>query len=123
MEKTDVLHFFLMLGSLELGQAYAVDTLTLTQRTMLTDMRDYGIVYQRKASSDRFYPTRLATTLTSESGGLRSASQTMDMATGADKADDEGKGFVIVETNYRVYAYTSNDPPPPKSAQQHQHQC
>ncbi|KAH8145083.1 uncharacterized protein LAJ45_10863 [Morchella importuna] len=108
MEKTDVLHFFLMLGSLELGQAYAIKTLTLTQRTMLTDMRDYGIVYQRKASSDRFYPTRLATTLTSESGGLRSASQTMDVATGADKADDEGKGFVIVETNYRVYAYTNS---------------
>lgn len=106
MEKTEVLHFFLMLGSLELGQAYSVETLTITQRAMLNDMRDYGIVYQRKKSSDRFYPTRLATTLTSESGGLRSASATMNAAMG-DKEADGGKGFVIVETNYRVYAYTS----------------
>lgn len=106
MEKTDVLHFLLMLGSLELGQAYSVRTLTATQRTMLADLRDYGIVYQRKAASDRFYPTRLATTLTSESGGLRSASATMNAAMG--EKDDGGKGFVIVETNYRVYAYTNS---------------
>lgn len=108
MEKTDVLHFLLMLGSLELGQAYSVNTLTVTQRTMLADLRDYGIVYQRKAASDRFYPTRLATTLTSESGGLRSASATMKAAMGSGEKDDAGKGFVIVETNYRVYAYTNS---------------
>lgn len=109
MEKTDVLHFLLMLGSLELGQAYSVNTLTVTQRAMLADLRDYGIVYQRKAASDRFYPTRLATTLTSEAGGLRSASATISAATGdKDVFSEAGKGFVIVETNYRVYAYTNS---------------
>jgi transcription initiation factor TFIIH subunit 4 len=51
MEQTDVLHFLLMLGSLELGQAYSVDTLTQTQRLMLADLRDYGIVYQRKVGA------------------------------------------------------------------------
>lgn len=105
MEQTDVLHFLLMLGSLELGQAYSVNTLTETQKLMLADLRDYGIVYQRKSSSDRFYPTRLATTLTSESGGLRSASASMSSAMVKDA--EEGKGFIILETNYRVYAYTS----------------
>lgn len=48
MEKTDVLHFLLMLGSLDLGRAYAVETLTQTQKSMLADLRDYGVVYQRK---------------------------------------------------------------------------
>ncbi|KAG0635077.1 transcription factor Tfb2-domain-containing protein [Tuber brumale] len=106
MEQTDVLHFLLMLGSLELGQAYSVNTLTETQKLMLADLRDYGIVYQRKSSSDRFYPTRLATTLTSESGGLRSASASMSSA--MIKDTEEGKGFIILETNYRVYAYTDS---------------
>ncbi|PUU82205.1 transcription factor Tfb2-domain-containing protein [Tuber borchii] len=106
MEQTDVLHFLLMLGSLELGQAYSVNTLTETQKLMLADLRDYGIVYQRKSSSDRFYPTRLATTLTSESGGLRSASASMSSAMVKDA--EEGKGFIILETNYRVYAYTNS---------------
>jgi len=106
MEQTDVLHFLLMLGSLELGQAYSVNTLTETQKLMLADLRDYGIVYQRKSSSDRFYPTRLATTLTSESGGLRSASASMSSAMVKDV--EEGKGFIILETNYRVYAYTNS---------------
>ena len=50
MDHTDVLHFLLMLGSLELGQAYSVDTLTQTQKLMLADLRDYGIVYQRKVN-------------------------------------------------------------------------
>lgn len=50
MEKTDVLHFLLMLGSLDLGQAYSVATLTKTQSIMLRDLRDYGIVYMRKVA-------------------------------------------------------------------------
>jgi transcription initiation factor TFIIH subunit 4 len=64
MDKVDVLHFLFMLGSLELGQDYSLATLTATQIQMLEDLRDFGIVYQRKSSSKRFYPPPLATTLT-----------------------------------------------------------
>ncbi|KAI5778904.1 transcription factor Tfb2-domain-containing protein [Geopyxis carbonaria] len=111
MEKTDVLHFLLMLGSLDLGQAYSVATLTKTQSIMLRDLRDYGIVYMRKLTSDRFYPTRLATTLTSDVSGLRSANEGLSaaMATNDNTGGAPGdKGFIIIETNYRVYAYTSS---------------
>ncbi|KAI5815602.1 transcription factor Tfb2-domain-containing protein [Pyronema omphalodes] len=112
MEKTDVLHFLLMLGSLELGQAYSVATLTQTQKMMLTDLRDYGVVFQRKSTSDRFYPTRLATTLTSDVTGLRTAAAAFSHAITApskEPSDDpEERGFIIIETNYRVYAYTSS---------------
>ncbi|KAF8246286.1 transcription factor Tfb2 [Wilcoxina mikolae CBS 423.85] len=116
MEKTDVLHFLLMLGSLGLGQAYSVATLTQTQKKMLRDLRDYGVVYQRKDNSDRFYPTRLATTLTSDVTGLRTAAASFSnaitaTATSAAQTQDpsEDRGFIIIETNYRVYAY-SNSP-------------
>ncbi|TGZ84132.1 putative TFIIH and nucleotide excision repair factor 3 complexes subunit [Ascodesmis nigricans] len=121
MEKTDVLHFLLMLGSLDLGRAYAVETLTQTQKSMLADLRDYGVVYQRKTTSDCFYPTRLATTLTSDSSGLRSVSESFNAALtvhdpsasttippAPSSLGPVEKGFIMIETNYRIYAYTSS---------------
>ena len=104
MDSVDVLSFLFMLGSLELGQDYSKATLTPTQLHMLDDLSDFGIVYQRSSTSTRFYPTRLATTLTSDSGALRS------VAAGFDNAlrTVDGKGFIVIETNYRVYAYTTS---------------
>ena len=104
MDSVDVLSFLFMLGSLELGQDYSLATLTQTQIQMLDDLRDFGIIYQRKSSSRRFYPTRLATTLTSDAGALRSVSAGFDNAF----RSGDGKGFIIIETNYRIYAYTSS---------------
>jgi hypothetical protein len=48
-------------------------------------------------SSRRFYPTRLATTLTSSSPPLPTS-------TGPSSGPKEG--FIVLETNYRIYAYT-----------------
>ena len=104
MEIVDVLSFFFMLGSLELGQSYSKANLTPTQIQMLHDLVDYGLVYEISSSS-LFYPTRLATTLTSDAGALRSTvSSTISSAT----ADNSTNGFVVIETNYRIYAYTSS---------------
>ena len=51
MDPVDVLHFLFMLGSLELGQDYSTSMLTDTQHTMLQDLREYGIVFQRKVQN------------------------------------------------------------------------
>ncbi|KAL9122844.1 MAG: hypothetical protein Q9187_000601 [Circinaria calcarea] len=104
MDSVDVLSFLFMLGSLELGQDYSKATLTPTQLQMLEDLGDFGIVYQSSPTSTRFYPTRLATTLTSDAGALRSASAGFDNAL----RSADGKGFIVIETNYRIYAYTSS---------------
>ncbi|KAI9784877.1 MAG: RNA polymerase II transcription factor B 52 kDa subunit [Candelina submexicana] len=104
MDPVEVLSFLFMLGSLELGQDYSTRTLTSTQTQMLDDLSDYGIVYRRSQSSTRFYPTRLATTLTSDAGALRSVSAGFDSAL----RSGDGKGFIVIETNYRIYAYTSS---------------
>lgn len=106
MDRVDVLSFLFMLGSLELGQAYSKANLTETQLQMLLDLRDFGIIYQDNPDSDRYYPTRLATTLTSDTNALRSASAGFDNALGSSTTND--KGFVVIETNYRLYAYTSS---------------
>lgn len=100
MDEVDVLSFLFMLGSLELGLPYSKTNLTPTQTQMLQDLGDFGILYL-PPDSDRFYPTRLATTLTSDAGGLRSSS----LASTA----ENNRGFIVIETNYRVYAYTSSN--------------
>jgi len=92
-----------MLSSLELGRAYDTGTLSSSQRHMLSHLRDFGLVYL--PNDFQFCPTRLATTLTSDSGALRSVSAGFDAASSAAAAS---KGFIIIETNYRLYAYTSS---------------
>ncbi|KDN50836.1 RNA polymerase II transcription factor B subunit 2 [Tilletiaria anomala UBC 951] len=98
MDLVEVMSFLFMLGSLELGRDYSTEELSETQLHMLEDFRDYGLVYQRAGSSRRFYPTRLATSLTSNASPIVNS---------IDEAHEE-KGYIILETNYRVYAYTSN---------------
>ncbi|KAB5590646.1 RNA polymerase II transcription factor B subunit 2 [Ceratobasidium theobromae] len=82
-------------------QEYSCDNLSLTQNAMMTDLKDYGIVYVPYNSNKSFYPTRLATTLSSSLPPLPSSIS----STGNNPAD---RGFIILETNYRLYAYTDN---------------
>ncbi|KIK58083.1 hypothetical protein GYMLUDRAFT_228371 [Collybiopsis luxurians FD-317 M1] len=98
MDLVEVLTFFFMLSTMELGKEYLTENLSQTQKAMLDDLRDYGLIWQRKASSRRFSPTRLATTLTSSSPSLPTS-------VGASSSQ---QGFIVLETNYRVYAYTDN---------------
>lgn len=109
MDSVDVLSFLFMLGSLELGQSYSKATLTPTQSQMLLDLGDFGIILQPTPDSPSFYPSRLATTLTSDAGALRSSALANVSPNALTSASSDGsKGFIVVETNYRVYAYTSS---------------
>ncbi|CAK7902641.1 general transcription and DNA repair factor IIH subunit Tfb2p [[Candida] anglica] len=127
MDPVDVLNFIFILGSLELGKSYTVSSLSTTQVNMLADLKDYGLIYQRASNSGRFYPTRLATTLTSESSALKSPARAMDQALesatsqqpSADQSDDAAttsisgpasaaQGSIILETNFKIYAYTNS---------------
>ncbi|KDR78688.1 hypothetical protein GALMADRAFT_244190 [Galerina marginata CBS 339.88] len=99
MDLVEVLGFIFMLSTMELGREYSTENLSGTQKAMLEDLRDYGLIWQRKSSSRRFSPTRLSTTLTSSSPPLPTS-------TGTSSGPQEG--FIILETNYRVYAYTDN---------------
>ncbi|KAJ3555340.1 hypothetical protein NM688_g2633 [Phlebia brevispora] len=100
MDLVEVLSFLFMLSTMELGRDYSVEHLSPTQVAMLEDLRDYGIIWQRRPQSKRFSPTRLATTLTSSSPPLPTAS--------GGGSQGQNQGFIILETNYRLYAYTDN---------------
>ncbi|SCV05746.1 LANO_0H14268g1_1 [Lachancea nothofagi CBS 11611] len=133
MDPVDVLNFIFMLGALELGKAYSDTNLSDTQKIMLQDMRDYGLVFQKASNTSKFYPTRLAAMLTSDSMSIRSASSAMNsvlsQGTSTNAATDETPtadidpetgqvgtiaqnipdGAVILETNFKIYSY-SNSP-------------
>ncbi|KAI9051219.1 hypothetical protein LZ554_005321 [Drepanopeziza brunnea f. sp. 'monogermtubi'] len=105
LESVEVLSFLFMLGSLELGKSYSTATLTASQRAMLKYLVDFGLVYSPSSTPQQFFPTRLSTTLTSDASALRSVSAGFDEAL---KSESGTKGFIIIETNYRLYAYTNS---------------
>ncbi|KAF9979122.1 RNA polymerase II transcription factor B 52 kDa subunit [Modicella reniformis] len=114
MDLVEVLTFFFQLGSLELGNDYSSETLTPTQTHLLEDLKAYGIVYQRKRGSRRFYPTRLATTLTSGTPVMlgshtNAAKHSAAASRKTEEEEEDDHGFIIMETNYRMYAYTVVD--------------
>ncbi|TQV97829.1 hypothetical protein V2A60_006448 [Cordyceps javanica] len=121
----DMLSFLFVLASLELGRAYDTNALTEQRRDMLPALADFGLVYIPPQKRSMFFPTRLATTLTSgASSSLRSISDGVAAATSAalsssaPSSQDRGggplgssgdqAGAIVVETNYRLYAYTQS---------------
>ncbi|KAI1387632.1 transcription factor Tfb2 [Hypoxylon trugodes] len=104
MDSVDMLSFFFLLASLEFGRAYSTDALTENRRNMLPNLIDFGLIYIPQHNTHQFFPTRLATTLTSNETALRSVSAGFSAATGANN-EDQDKCTVILETNFRMYAY------------------
>lgn len=108
MNPVDVLNFIFLLGSLELGQGYNINMLSKTQLIMLDDLQDYGLIYHEKGNKS-FYPTRLATSLTSESSSFKNASTAIDQEISQPRNDKSTNvGSIIIETNFKIYCYTSS---------------
>ena len=61
----------------------------------LQHLREFGLVYQRKRTSGRFYPTSLALNIA-----------TGNTSTVTSAARD---GYIVLETNYRLYAYSTSN--------------
>lgn len=113
-QSVDMLSFLFVLASLELGRAYDTDALAEERKNMLPFLVDIGLIFIPSHKPQQFFPTRLATTLTSSSSALRTVSEgfaavtTQDSAGAAAAAPSGQRGSIILETNYRLYAYTSN---------------
>ncbi|KAI0105133.1 transcription factor Tfb2-domain-containing protein [Nemania sp. FL0031] len=117
LDSVDMLTFFFLLASLELGRAYDTDALTEARRNMLPNLVDFGLVYIPPANPRQFFPTRLATTLTSSettlrsvSAGFAAAGNPSSAADGSSSAGESGedKSAIILETNFRLYAYVNS---------------
>ncbi|XP_064457313.1 general transcription factor IIH subunit 4-like [Ornithodoros turicata] len=92
MDLVECLTFLFQLSFLTLGRDYSTEGMSESLLLFLQHLREFGLVYQRKRRSGRFYPTRLAINLAS---GLKNA-----------RLNTADSGYIVVETNYRVYAYT-----------------
>jgi len=94
MSLVECLSFLFQLSFSQLGKDYSTDGMSQSLLTFLQHLREFGLVYQRRRTAGRFYPTRLALNIAS-----RDTTSIQSQAT---------EGFIIVETNYRVYAYTDS---------------
>ncbi|KAH8378824.1 hypothetical protein KR009_001670 [Drosophila setifemur] len=101
MPLPDCLSMLFQLSFSTLGRDYSSDGMNKQMLDFLQHLREFGLVYQRKRKEGRFYPTRLALNVTS-----KEAVVTATVATDEDAAQDTG--YIVVETNYRVYAYTDS---------------
>lgn len=129
MDKVEVLSFIFFVASLELGLAYSTSSFTPNQLAILHSLSSLGIIYQPPPTSTTkevtlFYPTRLATSLTSTSAATLSTTSTTlgsslqqnsalsashtHNSTTPSSTSAASPGFIIIETNYRLYAYTSS---------------
>ncbi|XP_011494040.1 PREDICTED: general transcription factor IIH subunit 4 [Ceratosolen solmsi marchali] len=96
LDLVECLTFLFQLNFSTLGKDYSTQGMMSGLLTFLQHLREFGLVYQRKRKAGRFYPTRLA----------------LNIATGQNKPlsrDLEKERYIVVETNYRVYAYTNSN--------------
>ncbi|XP_046845496.1 general transcription factor IIH subunit 4-like [Xenia sp. Carnegie-2017] len=89
--------WYFMLKCLDMAKDYPTDNMTESQLHFLQHLREIGLVFQRKRKSRRYYPTHLVINLASASTGVSTTSN-----------DGTAEGYIMVETNYRVYVYTDS---------------
>ena len=102
-DATSAISFLLRLSFQRPGRAYAMTgVLSDTEQDVVRDLTHLGLLYTFEANKKWYYvPTLLSSGLSS--GGFAGDGDG-ERAGGAASAE----GHIIVETNYRVYAYTSS---------------
>ncbi|MCO5565017.1 hypothetical protein L7F22_018687 [Adiantum nelumboides] len=95
INNVELIRFLLELGFHVVGQPYNRDTLSSTEQTVLEELKVLGLVQLQQGMKHRwFIPTKLATNLATSLSDVSGRYQS--------------EGFIIIETNFRLYAYTSS---------------
>eukprot|EP00808_Paulinella_micropora_P027016 g34080.t1 len=91
----EALQILFKLSFMKVGQDYSREehVLTPTQQEVLRHLASLGLIYVRKEKERRYYPTHLALNLSS---------------TIAPQSALHQKGFIIVESSFKVYAFTTS---------------
>nr|CAD7455154.1 unnamed protein product [Timema tahoe] len=95
LDLVDCLTFLFQLSFSTISKDYSTEGMSEGLLVFLQHLREFGLVYQRKRKAGRFYPTRLA----------------LNIVSGQNKSQTElnRDGYIVVETNYRIYAYTDSN--------------
>jgi len=108
-EPIDMLSFLFFLASMDLGRAYDTNALPEKRKNMLPFLADIGLVYVPSHKPQQYFLTRLATNLINSSTSVRTIAEGFAASTAIGSAlSAPQKGTIIVETNFRIYAYTTN---------------
>ncbi|GAM18172.1 hypothetical protein SAMD00019534_013470 [Acytostelium subglobosum LB1] len=102
--RKEALTFLFKLSFLTLGKGYHVGELTKDQINLLMDLKQFGLVFIRSERSDIFYPTRLVISLTTG----KTVTVMNDVSQQELTISQKEMGYIILETNFRVYAYTTS---------------
>ncbi|PIA44014.1 hypothetical protein AQUCO_01800227v1 [Aquilegia coerulea] len=93
VDTADLISFLLELSFHVSGEAYNINTLNEFQRNVIKDLADLGLLkLQQGRKESWFIPTKLVTNLSVTLSDSSSRKQ----------------GFVVVETNFRTYAYSAS---------------
>nr|XP_043626477.1 general transcription and DNA repair factor IIH subunit TFB2 isoform X2 [Erigeron canadensis] len=93
VDSADLISFLLELSFHVTGEAYNMNTLSDIQRTTVKDLADLGLIKLQQGMTDSwFIPTKLATNL----------------SISLSDASSRKEGYVVVETNFRLYAYSTS---------------
>ncbi|KAH8947288.1 hypothetical protein BDL97_11G032600 [Sphagnum fallax] len=96
----ELIGFLLELGFHTVGEAYSVGALTTPLQKVLEELAALGLVQLQKGMKEQWYiPTKLASNLSA------SLSESSDMQSSEVLGT---QGCIVVETNFRVYAYTAS---------------
>lgn len=98
---SECLSMLFQLSFSTLGRDYSTEGMSESLLLFLQHLREFGLVYQRKRKAGRFYPTRLALNISSKQSAVAAITSENECA--------QERCNIIVETNYRVYAYTDSN--------------
>ncbi|XP_059046830.1 general transcription factor IIH subunit 4 [Achroia grisella] len=101
LSAAECLAFLYQLSFSTLGKDYSTEGMSNNMLVFLQHLREFGLVYQRKRKAGRFYPTRLALNI----ARVRGSSAGPELG----PQSQAQPGYIVVETNYRVYAYTQTN--------------
>ncbi|KAL4704880.1 hypothetical protein ACJJTC_019458 [Scirpophaga incertulas] len=107
--RPSVLAFLYQLSFSTLGKDYSTEGMSNNMLVFLQHLREFGLVYQRKRKAGRFLPDEAGAqhSVRARHGARAAAPAALAPSTGTAAADPP-RGYIVVETNYRVYAYTQS---------------
>ena len=104
-EREEVLTFLFHLAFMRVGREYPKAKLTAAQRRMVDDLAGFGLLMLKPQV---FIPTHLVHNLASSAAANPTPAQTASVPSTLTAAAGPNAGYLIVETTFKVYAYTSS---------------
>jgi transcription initiation factor TFIIH subunit 4 len=108
--RTELLTFIFRLGFLRIGKDYSRRTMKKSENNLVIELWNLGLLYMKKKNSSRFFVTPLAKFLTTRAGtGVGLNIDTGVSVSNPEETEEKERGFIIIETSFKFYAYTNSE--------------